>query len=73
MQIPLVSDQTHAIANDYGVLIKAEGIALRGLFIIDPEGTVQQVTIWDSCAYGMHNEGLALPRARGAGDVSLSG
>lgn len=29
------------VASDYGVLIEEEGIALRGLFIIDPEGVVQ--------------------------------
>lgn len=45
MQIPLVSDPTRSIANDYGVLIKDIGITLRGLFVIDPEGVVQQATI----------------------------
>jgi len=45
LDIPLVSDPTRAIANDYGVLIREAGIALRGLFIIDPEGVVQQITI----------------------------
>lgn len=44
MQIPLVSDVSHTISNDYGVLTP-DGIALRGLFIIDPAGTVQQITI----------------------------
>ena len=44
MQIPLISDPTRAISADYGVLIPDAGIALRGLFIIDPEGVVQQVT-----------------------------
>jgi hypothetical protein len=43
MNIPLISDPTRIISNDYGVLIKDAGIALRGLFVIDPEGVVQQV------------------------------
>ncbi len=37
MAIPLVADTTKQIACDYGVLIKHLGIALRGLFIINPE------------------------------------
>lgn len=37
----ILSDQTHRIARDYGVLLEEEGIALRGLFIIDPDGIIQ--------------------------------
>ena len=37
MNIPIISDPTRSITNDYGVLIKEDGIALRGLFVIDPE------------------------------------
>lgn len=38
---PLASDKTHAVSEAYGVLDKKEGVALRGLFIIDPEGILQ--------------------------------
>lgn len=38
---PLASDLTKQVARDYGVLIEEEGIALRGLFIIDPEGELK--------------------------------
>lgn len=31
------------ISRDYGVLIEDEGIALRGLFIIDPKGVLRCV------------------------------
>ncbi len=34
----LASDINKTVARDYGVLIEDEGIALRGLFIINPEG-----------------------------------
>ncbi|KAI8640419.1 thioredoxin-like protein [Parasitella parasitica] len=47
MNIPLLADKTKSIAKDYGVLIEEAGIALRGLFIIDPKGTVRQITIND--------------------------
>lgn len=35
------------ISRDYGVLIEEEGIALRGLFIIDPQGVLRQITVND--------------------------
>jgi alkyl hydroperoxide reductase subunit AhpC len=48
MQIPLVADTTKAISADYGVLIQegpASGIAMRGMFLIDPEGVLKQITV----------------------------
>ena len=47
---PLVSDLKKQIATDYGVL-NDEGVALRGLFIIDREGIVQHATI-NNLAFG---------------------
>ncbi len=38
---PMLSDITKHTSRRYGVLLEDEGIALRGLFIIDPQGTVQ--------------------------------
>lgn len=38
---PLLSDITKRISADYGVLLPEQGVALRGLFLIDPEGIVQ--------------------------------
>lgn len=35
------------MSRDYGVLLEEEGIALRGLFIIDPKGTLRQITVND--------------------------
>ena len=39
--LPLLADKTMKIARDYGVLLEDEGIALRGLFLIDPEGVLR--------------------------------
>ena len=36
MNYPLLSDFSRKISDNYGVLIPDAGIALRGLFIIDP-------------------------------------
>ncbi|MGF7046702.1 alkyl hydroperoxide reductase subunit AhpC [Paenibacillus sp. DS2015] len=41
INFPLASDITKKVASDYGILIEEEGIALRGLFIIDPEGELK--------------------------------
>lgn len=45
LNFPLASDINKTVARDYGVLLEDKGIALRGLFIIDPEGVVQHATI----------------------------
>src|ERR1044072_6451594 len=37
LKYPLAADATKKVAHDYGVLIEDRGIALRGLFVIDPE------------------------------------
>lgn len=47
VDIPLIADTNHSLSRDYGVLIEEEGIALRGIFIIDPNGNVRQSTIND--------------------------
>lgn len=47
MQIPILADTTKEISSRYGVLLERAGIALRGLFIINPQGVIQQVTIND--------------------------
>lgn len=44
-QYPLASDSTHQVSEAYGVLVEEEGAALRGLFIIDPEGILQYSVI----------------------------
>jgi alkyl hydroperoxide reductase subunit AhpC len=35
------------VSRDYGILIEEEGISLRGLFIIDPEGNVKYSVVLD--------------------------
>lgn len=47
LQYPLASDITGDVAKNYGVLIEGEGIALRGLFIIDPQGILKYQVVHD--------------------------
>ena len=58
LKLPLVADKTCAISRDYGVLIEEEGIALRGLFIIDSKGIIR----WDERRF----EAISLLVASGA-------
>lgn len=41
LNFPLAADMTKTVAQNYGVLIEEEGVALRGLFIIDPAGELK--------------------------------
>lgn len=47
LNYPLASDFTKTVARNYDVLIEEEGTALRGLFIIDPEGTLSYQVVHD--------------------------
>ena len=46
-KLPLIADVSKSMAADYGVLIEDAGVALRGLFIIDPKGVLRQITVND--------------------------
>ncbi|MCP4602982.1 MAG: peroxiredoxin [Proteobacteria bacterium] len=46
IRFPLVADLSKNISRDYGVLLN-EAVALRGLFLIDREGTVRHALIND--------------------------
>jgi peroxiredoxin (alkyl hydroperoxide reductase subunit C) len=47
LKYPLAADSTKSVSNDYGVLLEDKGIALRGLFVIDPEGVLRYKVIHD--------------------------
>jgi peroxiredoxin 1 len=47
LNIPLLADKSAAISKSYGVYKEDEGLTFRGLFIIDEEQRLRQVTIND--------------------------
>ena len=47
LEYPLVADLNKSIARDYGCLIEESGIALRGLYVIDPKGVVRAAIVHD--------------------------
>lgn len=44
-KFPLVGDPTHTLTRGFGVHIDEEGLALRGTFVINPEGVVKTAEI----------------------------
>lgn len=47
LKIPLLADKSHSIARAYGVLNEETGVPFRGLFIIDGQQRLRQMTIND--------------------------
>ena len=47
LNYPLLSDITKEASRKYGVLLEEKGIALRGTFIIDPEGKLRYQLVHD--------------------------
>lgn len=62
IQYPLVADLDKSISLNYGVLLK-EGVALRGLFLIDREGIIRHQVINDLPLGRSVNEALRLLHA----------
>jgi len=63
MKIPLLADKSGDVARRYGVLIEEDGIAFRGLFIIDDKGNLRQITINDLPVGRSVDEALRLVQA----------
>ena len=47
LQYPLASDVGGKLAKAYNILVEDEGIALRGLYIINPQGVLQYAVVHD--------------------------
>ncbi len=47
VKFPIAADLTKSVSKAYGVLVEEDGIALRGLFIIDPEGIIRYAVVHD--------------------------
>ncbi len=50
IKYPMLGDPTGALTKQFGVLIEEEGVALRGTFILNPEGEIK--------AYEVHDLGI---------------
>lgn len=57
---PLLSDYNKEVSRQYEVLMDTEGIALRGIFIIDPNGILKHISINDTATGRSVNEVLRI-------------
>lgn len=48
IKYPMLADPTGKVCKDYGVYIKKDGLALRGTFIIDPDGILKAYEVHDN-------------------------
>jgi peroxiredoxin (alkyl hydroperoxide reductase subunit C) len=63
LNYPLLSDLNKVTARDYDVLTGNEGIALRGLFLISPDGILMHATINNLSVGRSTNEALRVLKA----------
>ena len=47
IQYPMIGDPTGQISRNFGVMIEEEGLALRGTFVINPEGEIKIIETHD--------------------------
>lgn len=47
IKFPMLGDTNHNLSEAFGVLVADKGVALRGTFIIDPEGKVRSAVVND--------------------------
>lgn len=50
IQYPMLADPTGKLARDFEVMIEEEGLALRGSFVVNPQGEIK--------AYEVHDNGI---------------
>jgi alkyl hydroperoxide reductase subunit AhpC len=65
---PVIADTTHAFAEAFGVLLP-DGSALRGTFLVDPEGTIRASTVVDQSVGRNADETLRTLQALRTGEL----
>eukprot|EP00488_Nonionellina_sp_1-RS-2012_P000390 TRINITY_DN11083_c0_g1_i1.p1 TRINITY_DN11083_c0_g1~~TRINITY_DN11083_c0_g1_i1.p1 ORF type:complete len:147 (+),score=0.13 TRINITY_DN11083_c0_g1_i1:29-442(+) len=58
IQYPMIGDPTGAITRNFGVMIEEEGLALRGTFVINPEGEIKIAEVHDLGSAAVHQSFL---------------
>jgi len=48
IRYPMVADPTGAITRNFDVMIEEEGLALRGTFVVNPEGVIKLAEVHDN-------------------------
>lgn len=69
VEYPVIADVTHQLAKDYQVYNEDEGLAERGLFIIDDEGVVRYVLVSSGSVGRSVKETLRVVKALQSGEL----
>jgi alkyl hydroperoxide reductase subunit AhpC len=69
VKYPILADNTHQVSRDYQVFNEQDGLAERGLFIIDPEGVVKYSLISSGSVGRSVKEVLRVVQALQSGDL----
>ena len=84
---PMIGDPTGTISRNFDVMIEEEGLALRGTFVIDPEGNIKVAEVHDlgigrdakelvrkvqAAQYVAEHDGEVCPAAWQPGEATLS-
>lgn len=69
LEYPLASDFNKEVARRYDVLVEPEGTALRGLFIVDPDGILRYQVVHDMNVGRSVDETLRVLEALQAGGL----
>lgn len=87
IRFPMIGDPTGNIARNFGVMIEEEGLALRGTFVINPEGEIKVAEVNDlgigrsakdlvrkiqAAQYVAEHDGEVCPAAWQPGEETLS-
>ncbi|MDX1504415.1 MAG: alkyl hydroperoxide reductase subunit C [Spongiibacter sp.] len=87
IQFPMIGDPTGKISRNFGVMIEEDGLALRGTFVINPEGEIKVAELHDlgigrsakelvrkiqAAQYVAEHDGEVCPAAWQPGDDTLS-
>ncbi len=69
VKYPVLADTTHQISRDYDVYNEQDGLAERGLFLIDPEGLIQYALVSAGSVGRSAKETLRVLKAIQSGDL----
>lgn len=87
IRFPMLADPTGRISRSFGVLVEEEGVALRGTFVINPEGEIKVMEVHDlgigrsaaellrkvqAAQYVAEHDGEVCPASWQPGDKTLS-
>lgn len=73
IDFPLLADTNHSVSKSYNVLVEEKGIALRGTFIIDPEGNLRSAVVNDLNVGRSVDETLRTLKAFQSGGLTACG